>query len=186
MQPLVQPALHPSTQPVLPANVHALAKHLSQDLQEHERFNFWNDVYALGRGKDQGESDNALLAMLISDPLFGLVNATRIGSLQEIAQGLAHLFAARAQGRQMQGAHELEHLLPVLLMEAGVELRERKASRQEHLVLKALRLAWSCDALGPRGLRASASACRRALGAGRALAAGQRALLLMALSGAVA
>jgi hypothetical protein len=184
MRPAIQRPLLPSTQAALPANVHLLAKHLSRGLQEHEHFNFWSDIHTLSRGRDQAESDNALLALLLGDALFGLVNATRIAGLQEITQGLAHLYAARAQGRP--AARGLENLLPVLLMEAGAELRERNASRQEHLVLKTLRLAWSCNALGPRGLRATASACRRAIGAGRALAAGQRALLLQALTGGVA
>jgi hypothetical protein len=122
--------------------------------------------------------------LLLGDALFGLANATRIAGLQELAHGLSHLYAARAQGRAPEKG--LENLLPVLLMEAGHELRERNATRQERLVLEALRLAWSAPNLGPRGLRACASACRRALGAGRSMAAGQRALLLQALTGAVA
>lgn len=186
MQPAVHRSLKPSTPAALPENVHALARSLSRGLNETEHFNFWADIHALSRGRDLSVSANAMASLLLGDALFGLAKATEIAGLQELAYGLAHLFAARAQGRQLVGQRGLVNLLPVLLMEAGEELRTRQAGRQDRLVLQALRLAWSHEALGPHGLRATASACRRAIGTGRSMAAGQRALLLQALSGGVA
>jgi hypothetical protein len=182
MRPALQRSLQPSKLAALPAPLHALAKSLSHGLNENEHFNFWADLHALSRGHDLEQAADSVLSLYLGDALFGLANATRIAGLQELAHGLSHLYAARAQGHALPKG--LENLLPVLLMEAGHELRERKASLQERRVLEALRLAWSTPSLGQRGLRATATACRRALGAGRAMAAGQRALLLQVLAAA--
>jgi hypothetical protein len=180
MRPALHRSITPSTPLPLPAALHALARDLSHGLTENEHFNFWADIHALSRGRDKEHVADRVLSLYLGDALFGLANATQIAGLQELAHGLSHLYAARALGLPPQRG--LENLLPVLLMEAGIELRERHATRQERLVLEALRLAWSAPSLGPRGLRAFASASRRALGAGRAMAAGQRALLLQAFS----
>jgi hypothetical protein len=93
----------------------------------------------------------ARLAAFFNDHAWGLARAAQNPALQELCFSLGDHFSGLAEGKAP--ARGIAGLLPVLLNEAGQELKERDAKPLDHKVLLAARLLWASPALGERGLR---------------------------------
>lgn len=93
------------------------------------------------------------LAGLLLDAQWGLAQATKVPSLQELCDAMGHYYA----GLQAMEApsQALAGLIPMMIRDCDEELHERHAPPADFKVLMAARLIWACPKLGPRGLAAA-------------------------------